>query len=127
MLDCTAAGGLPTGTSPIDAILCEAKEEASIEGEFARVNIESMGPISYFHVRGAKAGGEMGLLQSEVEYTYKLELEIGMVPTPSASEVESFALDSVGQTMELLKKGLCKPNSAGVIVKFLVRTRDCEC
>lgn len=120
MLDCTAAGGLPTGTAPIEAVLCEAREEASIPGGFARANIKAMGPISYFHVRGAKAGGEIGLLQPEVEYTYQLELEAGMIPTPSDSEVESFVLYGVEETLELLKGGLFKPNSAVVIVKFLV-------
>lgn len=92
-------------TPPIDAVLCEAREEASVLVEFARVNIESMGPISYFHVRGANAGREMGLLLPEGEYTYQLELEMGMVPTPSDSEVESFALYSVEQTGKLLKGG----------------------
>ena len=62
----------------------------------------------------------MGLLQPEGEYTYQLELEIGMAPTPIDSEVESFALYSVEQTVKLVKRGLFKPNSAVVIVKFLV-------
>lgn len=120
MLDCTAAGGLPTGTLPIDAVMCEAQEEASIPYTFTKNSIQSMGPISYFHVRGDKAGGEIGLLQPEVEYTYALELEAGMVPTPSDSEVESFTLFSVEETVGFLKRGLFKPNSAVVIVKFLV-------
>lgn len=34
----------------------------------------------------------MGLFQPEVEYTYQLELEAGMIPTPSDSEVESFVM-----------------------------------
>jgi hypothetical protein len=120
MLDCTAAGGLPTATLPIDAVMCEAQEEASIPYAFIRTNIKSMGPISYFHVRGDKAGGEIGLLQPEVEYTYELELEGGMVPTPSDSEVESFSLYSVEETVGFLKGGLFKPNSAVVIVNFLI-------
>jgi isopentenyldiphosphate isomerase len=120
MLDCTAAGGLPTGTLPLDAIMCEAQEEASIPFEYTKRNIKSMGPISYFHVRGPKAGGEIGLLQPEVEYTYRLELEAGMVPTPSDTEVESFTLYSVEETLESLKRGLFKPNSAVVIVKCFI-------
>lgn len=127
MLDCTAAGGLPTGTLPIEAVMCEAQEEASIPYEFAKGNIKSMGPISYFHIRGSKAGGEIGLLQPEVEYTYALELEAGMVPTPSDSEVESFTLYTVEETVEFLKQGLFKPNSAVVIVKFLIEHGIVNC
>ena len=55
----------------------------------------------------------MGLFQPEVEYTYQLELEAGMIPMPSDSEVGSFVMYSV-----LLKEGLFKPNSAVVKVRF---------
>lgn len=120
MLDCTAAGGLPTGTLPLDAVMCEAQEEASIPYDFTKRNIKSMEPISYFYIRGSTAGGEIGLLQPEVEYTYQLELEVGMVPTPSDSEVESFTLYTVAETLGFLKQGLFKPNSAVVIVKFFI-------
>ncbi|RAL06834.1 thiamine pyrophosphokinase-related protein [Aspergillus homomorphus CBS 101889] len=120
MLDCTAAGGLVAGMTPIEALVCEAREEASLSEDMVRGGVKSMGHLSYFHVRGRSAGGEVGLLQPEVEYTYQLELDAGVVPTPRDSEVQGFSLWTVEEVLVALRAGRFKPNSAVVIVQFLM-------
>ncbi|KNG82890.1 thiamin pyrophosphokinase-related protein [Aspergillus nomiae NRRL 13137] len=120
MLDTTAAGGLVAGKLPIEALICEAQEEASFPEEMVRRNVIPMSNLTYFHVRGSKAGGEIGLFQPEVEYTYKLELDPGTAPEPRDSEVEGFSLYTIEEVLCALKEGLFKPNSAVVIVDFLI-------
>ncbi|OQE37684.1 hypothetical protein PENCOP_c009G01578 [Penicillium coprophilum] len=121
MLDSTAAGGLGAGKLPIEALICEAREEASIPEDVLRMKVKPMSYLTYFHIRGNKAGGETGLFQPEVEYTYELELEPGMTPKPKDSEVECFGLYSIEEVVFALKQGRFKPNSAIVIVEFLIQ------
>ncbi|KAJ5185533.1 hypothetical protein N7491_006601 [Penicillium cf. griseofulvum] len=121
MLDSTAAGGLGTGKLPIEALICEAQEEASIPEEIVKMKVKPMSHLTYFHIRGDKAGGETGLFQPEVEYTYELQLDVNMIPKPRDSEVESFSLYTIEEVLYALKGGQFKPNSAIVIVEFLIQ------
>ncbi|KAF9887055.1 hypothetical protein FE257_010549 [Aspergillus nanangensis] len=121
MLDCTAAGGLPTGKSPLEGVIAEALEEASLPESLVRTRLRATGCVSYFHVRGPKAGGETGLLQPEVEYTYEMELGGAVRPSPSDEEVEEFRLWEVEEVLDALRRGEFKPNSAVVVVDFLIR------
>nr|XP_003188791.1 thiamin pyrophosphokinase-related protein [Aspergillus niger CBS 513.88] len=118
MLDTTAAGGLSTGLPPREAIMREATEEAGIPGDLMRGEMRFVDRISYFHVN---MEGGMELLQPEVEYLYELRLESGVVPRPSDSEVEDFRLWEVQEVKEALGEGRFKPNSAVVVVDFLLR------
>lgn len=121
MLDSTAAGGLGTGKLPIEAVICEAQEEASIPEEIVRERAKPMNHLSYFHIRGNKAGGESGLFQPEIEYTYELELDSAMIPEPKDSEVDCFRLYTIDEVVSALKQGRFKPNSGIVIVEFLLQ------
>ncbi|KAJ5827305.1 hypothetical protein N7447_004068 [Penicillium robsamsonii] len=121
MLDSTAAGGLGAGKLPIEALICEAQEEATIPEEIVKTKVKPMSQLTYFHIRGNKAGGETGLFQPEVEYTYELELDPDMIPKPKDSEVECFSLYTVGEVVCALKQRRFKPNSAIVIVEFLIQ------
>ncbi|KGO45803.1 hypothetical protein PEX1_002060 [Penicillium expansum] len=121
MLDSTAAGGLGAGKLPIEALICEAQEEASLSEEIVKMKVKPMSHLSYFHVRGNQAGGESGLFQPEIEYTYELELDPSIIPKPRDSEVECFRLYTIEEVLYALKWGQFKPNSAIVIVEFLIR------
>ncbi|KUM64238.1 hypothetical protein ACN42_g2878 [Penicillium freii] len=121
MLDSTAAGGLGAGKLPIEALICEAQEEASIPEEIVRMKVKPMNNLTYFHIRGDQAGGEAGLFQPEIEYTYELELDPSTIPKPRDSEVECFSLYTVDEVLYALKRGQFKPNSAIVIVEFLIQ------
>lgn len=54
-------------------------------------------------------------------HTYELELGPDMVPRPGDSEVECFSLYTVDEVLEALNQPLFKPNSAIVVVEFLVQ------
>ncbi|BCS10990.1 thiamin pyrophosphokinase-related protein [Aspergillus luchuensis] len=123
MLDTTAAGGLSTGLPPREAIMREASEEAEIPEELLRKEIRFVDRISYFHVKKESVGGigMVELLQPEVEYLYELRLGKEVVPSPADSEVEDFRLWGVKEVKKALGEGRFKPNSAVVVVDFLLR------
>lgn len=121
MLDTTAAGGLGARKLPIEALISEAQEEASIPENIIRTRVKPMRPLTYFHIRGDKAGGESGLFQPELEYTYELELDPSTIPEPADSEVEFFRLYTIEEVLDALERGLFKPNSAIVVVQFLIQ------
>ncbi|KAL1973663.1 hypothetical protein VTN31DRAFT_6298 [Thermomyces dupontii] len=120
-LDNTAAGGLSTGEHPFQCAIREAAEEASIPADVFRRCATPAGCVSYFYVRDARAGGETGLLQPEVEYVYDIKLDADQIPKPSDTEVEDFRLWTVDEVKESLARGEWKPNCAVVVLDFFIR------
>lgn len=121
MLDNTVAGGISTGELPFECVIREAMEEASIPEDIVRAGAVPVGCVTYFYVRDARAGGETGLLQPEVEYVYDLRLDASVVPKPCDSEVEDFRLWSIDEIKEALSRGEFKPNCAVVLIDFFIR------
>lgn len=121
MLDNTVAGGMCTGEAPFECLVREAMEEASLPEQAVRAATLASGCVTYVHVRDARAGGEMGLLQPEVEFVYDLQLDPSVVPQPGDNEVEEFMLLSVTEVQEALAQGEFKPNCAIIMIDFFVR------
>lgn len=121
MLDNTVAGGLATGESPLDCIVREAAEEASLPEDLVRKQAKAVGAVTYFHIRDERAGGETGLLQPECQYVYDLELPSDVVPKPGDAEVHEFQLMTVESVQEALQSREFKPNCALVMLDFFVR------
>lgn len=121
MMDNTVGGGLTTGEKVLDCLVREASEEASLPEKIVRENAHACGTVSYFQLRDAKAGGETGLCQPECQYVYDLELPVEVVPVPDDNEAEDFRLLTVEEVKTALAEGKFKPNSAVVLLDFLVR------
>lgn len=121
MLDNTVAGGLAAGEKPFECLVREASEEASFSEQLVRSNAVSCGTTSHFHIRDERAGGEVGLLQPEVEYVYDMEIGPDVKPRPNDTEVEDFYLWSVEEVRMVLVLGEFKPNCALVLLDFLIR------
>lgn len=121
MLDNAVAGGIASGESPFESLVRECAEEASLDEELVRSKARAAGTITYWYVRDERAGGEVGLLQPEVQYIYDLELPEDVVPKPGDDEVEEFYLWSVDEVQDAMKKGEFKPNCSLVVLDFLVR------
>ncbi|KAL3467705.1 thiamine pyrophosphokinase-related protein [Aspergillus heterothallicus] len=123
MLDSAAAGGLESGMDPLEGVVREAVEEASLDERVVRGGVRGCGVLSYFHVKAplVKGGDEVGYLQPEIEYVYELELMEGVEPRPGDDEVEEFFLWGVDEVKAALLRGEFKPNSAIVVVDFLIR------
>ncbi|KAI4188113.1 MAG: hypothetical protein L6R41_002365 [Letrouitia leprolyta] len=121
LLDNTVAGGIATGEIPSDCIVREAAEEASFPEDLVRSCMKPCGTISYFSFRDERAGGEVGLLQPEVQYVYDMEVGEDVVPKPCDDEVEIFQLWTVAEVQEALSKRMFKPNCALYLLDFFIR------
>ncbi|EJU01406.1 hypothetical protein DACRYDRAFT_53053 [Dacryopinax primogenitus] len=116
-LDNTVAGGIPHGFTPLESMIKECEEEASLPAEFVREHIKQVSSITYFY----KERG--GWLQPEVQYVYDMFLPEGVdeSPRPSDGEVESFELCSLDDILEKMHAGRFKPNCGAVIIDFMIR------
>ncbi len=121
MLDNSVAGGMATGEVPLECVVREANEEASLPADLVREKAEAKGTITYLYVREERAGGESGLIQPECQYVFDLELPEGVVCKPNDTEVEEFYLWTVEEVKEGLAKGEFKPNCALLILDFFIR------
>lgn len=74
MLDSTAAGGIASGETPLEAVVRKCEEEASLSPSLVRRNLQDLGVITNFYVREERSGGEPGLLQPECQYVFGLPL-----------------------------------------------------
>ncbi len=121
-LDTSVAGGVAAGESPLECVLHEADEEASLPAELVRRDARPCGAVTYLGESGAAgSGGEPGLLVPDVLYVYDLEVGPDVVPRPRDDEVEAFHLWDVPRVREALLRGEFKTNSASVMVDFFVR------
>ena len=121
MLDNTVAGGMSAGEQPLECLVREAAEEASLPEDWVRSSAKSCVTISYFYIRDKRAGGETGLCQPEVQFVYDLELDPHTTPKPCDDEVEEFSLCTVEEVQIALAEGQFKPNCAMVVLDFFIR------
>ena len=70
MLDNSVAGGMSTSLTPLETLVKECEEEASLSPDFVRQRAHCVGSVSYFHVKDETAGAESGLLQPEVRISF---------------------------------------------------------
>ncbi|RVX67567.1 hypothetical protein B0A52_08095 [Exophiala mesophila] len=120
MMDNTVAGGLTIGELPFDCLVREAEEEASLPADLVRT-AKACGTLTYFHVRDARAVGETGLCQPEVQYIYDLEMPPDIVPKPGDNEAIDFQLLTVEEVQTAMANGKFKPNCAHLLLEFFVR------
>jgi len=120
-LDTTVAGGVAAGEGPLDCIVREAAEEASLTEDFVRKNAKAVGCMSYIGLNDAKGGGERGLVSPDVIYLYDLELPESTVCRQNDDEVKDFSLMTIEEVKEGLARAEFKKNSALVMIDFFIR------
>ncbi len=121
LLDNCVAGGISTGEIPFESLVREAHEEASLPENLVRQKAKACGTLSYFHARDRRAGGELGLLQPDVQFLFEVELPDEVHLKPFDDEVEWYQLWDVKQIKYALAAKLFKPSFALVILDFFIR------
>jgi 8-oxo-dGTP pyrophosphatase MutT (NUDIX family) len=121
MLDSTVAGGVKSGVPPLQTIIEESDEEASLPEELVRKHVRSRGAISHVSLTGKGFSGEQGLVIPDYVYVYDIELPADVVPKPHDEEVGEFYLMTIPQVQAALLRDEFKPDSAAVVVDFLIR------
>ena len=113
-LDHIVAGGIPAGLSPVETLVKEAAEEASIPPELA-ATATFAGRVSYVMMTGDG-------LRRDVLHCYDLELPEGFVPEPQDGEVERFELLPAATVMrEVAERDRIKFNVNLVLLDFVLR------
>jgi 8-oxo-dGTP pyrophosphatase MutT (NUDIX family) len=120
-LDTTVAGGVKAGASPLQTIIEEAQEEASLPEILVRERVRARDVMTIMNCTGDTSPGEKGLVCPDVIYLYDMELPIDVVPEPQDEEVESFALMTVEAIQNAILEDEFKPDSAAVLVAFFIR------
>jgi 8-oxo-dGTP pyrophosphatase MutT (NUDIX family) len=115
-LDTTVAGGIKAEHSPIDCIVAEADEEASLPAEFVKGNACATGIITYVTININK-----GLICPDVVYVFDIELPEIMIPKPKDDEVSEFYLLSIEEIKQAMLRDEFKPNCALVMIDFFIR------
>ncbi|KAH7165451.1 hypothetical protein EDB81DRAFT_253384 [Dactylonectria macrodidyma] len=116
LLDSTVAGGVKASDTPLDCILAEATEEASLPEALVRASVQSVGVVTL-----ATRKVNSGLTYSDVLYVYDLELPADVIPTPGDDEVEVFTLMDCDEVRHRMLAGEFKPNVCPVMIDFMVR------
>lgn len=121
MLDNTVAGGLTTGEQPLECIIREAEEEASLPEKLVREKAKNVGTVTYAYITEKETAGDSGFIYPECQWVYDLNLPHDVVPHPKDGEVERFDLCDVNQVKRDLADGKFKNNCAVVMLDFLIR------
>jgi thiamine pyrophosphokinase len=113
-MDHIVAGGIPAGLTPLECLVKEAAEEASLPAEIA-ARAEPVERVSY--VMANDEG-----LRRDVLHCYDLELPEGVVPRPADDEVERFELWPARDLLRTVAEGgPVKFNVNLVLIGFALR------
>jgi isopentenyldiphosphate isomerase len=120
MLDNSIAGGISSSETVWVSMLREAQEEGSLPYSIA-ARAKPVGTVSYIHLRDSRAGGEVGLLQPEIEYCFDLELSEEEGLKPNDDEVAGFELMGLEEVWTRLCNAEFKPNCGIVLIDLFIR------
>jgi len=118
-LDCMVGGGIDAFHTPMETILKESAEEASLVRRTVQPLLRQTGIITI------SLRSPAGWLLPGLYYTFDAQLpaDQSIRPTLNASdgEVESFELLSASEVHKALMEGQFKPSSALAMIDFFVR------
>jgi thiamine pyrophosphokinase len=113
-MDHIVAGGIPAGLTPLECLVKEAAEEASLPAVIA-ARAEAVERVSYI------MANDEGL-RRDVLHCYDLELPEGVVPHPADDEVERFELWPARDLLRAVAEGgPVKFNVNLVLIGFALR------
>lgn len=121
MLDSTVAGGVKSGVPPMQTIIEESDEEASLPEDLIRKHAKCRGVVSHMSLTGSLFPGEKGLVCPDYVYVYDIELPSTIIPKPHDDEVSGFTSMTVEEVSRAMLNGEFKPDAAAVIVEFFIR------
>jgi len=118
MLDNTVGGSLRSGEDPVECIIREAEEEASLSPEFTRQHVKSCGILSFQMAQWDD--GNPGF-QAQLMYLYEIELPEGLALKPNDDEVDSFSVMTLDDVKNALANGGFKLNCAMSWIAYMIR------
>ena len=86
-LDTTVAGGVAATETPLQNIIREAQEEASLTEDLITKNIRAVGVLTYMSYFAGIPGGKEPYICPDIVYVYDLEVGPDVKPVPEDGEV----------------------------------------
>ncbi|KAJ3573334.1 hypothetical protein NPX13_g4737 [Xylaria arbuscula] len=120
-LDSTVAGGISAQDTPLETIIREANEEASLPSNLTRQHVRPAGVLTYISILEQGQGEVGGLVKPDMVHVYDLELAENVIPKPHDDEVKEFYLMTVDGVKAALLRNEFKTNSAAVMIDFFIR------
>jgi 8-oxo-dGTP pyrophosphatase MutT (NUDIX family) len=117
-LDMCVGGSVRTQEAPLDCLVREAEEEASLPAAFTRKFVQPCGTVRY-HLSVNDYGQPASRVQTQ--FVYELKLPSDIVPKPCDEEVEDFRLMTMEEIREALKHRDFKLNIAMTWVDYMIR------
>lgn len=115
-LDNSVAGGIVAGDLPMESMVRECEEEASLGPSIVEKYIKQTGVLSYCYKTL-----KQGWIQPEVEYVYDLPLPADVTLQPKDGEVDHFELMTLDEIYDKMSQGKFKANCVLVLLDFLIR------
>jgi len=115
-LDMTAAGGVRADQTPLDCLLQEASEEASLDPEFVRKNAKKTDAITY-----VTRHPDTELLYSCIMYGYQLDLQDKIPKSGNVDEVAEFTLRSVEEVQAAMLHNGFRAGCSLFMIDFFMR------
>jgi len=99
LLDNAVTGGIPSGESPIEAVIRESREEANLKEDYTRDNAKFVRKVSYSpeNILNLEGG-----VMHHCLYVYELEIPPNVFPTPNGEEVANYKLYTLDQVREAI-------------------------
>lgn len=116
LLDSTVAGGVKASHTPLECILAESVEEASLPPDYVTSNVLPVGTIT-----SANRNVKSDLFHPDIIHVYDLKMPVDMIPVPGDDEVEEFVLMGAEEVVRRMLNEEFKPNVCCVMIDFLVR------
>ena len=120
-LDTTVAGGVAATETPLENIIREAQEEASLPENLIKNNIRATGVLTYMSYFSGIPNGKEPYICPDIVYVYDMEVGANVTPVPEDGEVKEFYLMGVNEIKEALSRAEFKTNSAVVMLDFFIR------
>lgn len=120
-LDNSVAGGVSAGELPLESIIRECEEEASLPKELVEKHLTPCGVVSWMYYsppHGARSYGSAG---PALQYVYDLELPEDVKLQNHDDEVEEYYLWDPATVREKMEAGEFKPGVTPVIIDFFIR------
>lgn len=114
-LDTTIAGGVKAQHTPLQCIIEESYEEATLSRDIVKQNIHSVGVVTYM------TQNKNERIHPDVLYVFDLELPEEVIPQPNDEEVSEFVLLTVDEVKKAMFDREFKANCNLVMIDFFIR------
>ncbi|CAM6002907.1 unnamed protein product [Sphagnum balticum] len=117
-LDMCVGGSVQTQEPPLECLVREAEEEASLPAAFTRKFVQPCGTVRY-HL-SVDDFGQPGS-RAQTQFVYELELPGDMIPKPCDDEVKDFRLMTIEEIRQALEQRDFKLNIAMTWMDYMIR------